>query len=487
LILSDNQSPQPESKTTRNGGIGFRLLLICHAEEMQNRYANLVSSDSGLTALGWQQTDVLAEWLRSHYQIHALISAPELRNRLTAQRVGQSIGLPVSVHQSLSQLMTTAPATDIVEPATQDDTDVSEDPSAAPCLLLQRILDPLIEKHRGKAVAMFAREDVIASVLDCLLGVNGLRLMLMHTSVSELQFRDGQWVLSYLNRREHLPEPVPDDIASPLQVEATPDIPEDLSLLPQIYNQNVAAFVEMDDKTRRKRFDDLISFSEIQSGDRVLDVGTGTGLLALALAESCEATVVGIDISPAMLERAEFFRLNSTSEIARRVDFRLATAQVLPFAKERFDVAICRMVLHLNRQPGRVLRELWRVLRPGGVLVIADLLSTDDPVRRATQNAIEGRRNSSHVAAYSTSQYREMVVDAGFVTDAEKSAVFSRILDDWLAELNAEPANGAVVREMVEASLETDAAGINARRNGDQILFDQRLVYLRAVKRLDQE
>jgi ubiquinone/menaquinone biosynthesis C-methylase UbiE len=243
----------------------------------------------------------------------------------------------------------------------------------------------------------------------------------------------------------------------------------------------------MDDKTRRKRFDDLISFSEIQSGDRVLDVGTGTGLLALALAESCEATVVGIDISPAMLERAEFFRLNSTSEIARRVDFRLATAQALPFAKERFDVAICRMVLHLNRHPGRVLRELWRVLRPGGVLVIADLLSTDDPVRRATQNAIEGRRNPSHVAAYSTSQYREMVVDAGFVTDAEKSAVFSRILDDWLAELNAEPANGAVVREMVEASLETDAAGINARRNGDQILFDQRLDYLRADKRQDEE
>ena len=58
----------------------------------------------------------------------------------------------------------------------------------------------------------------------------------------------------------------------------------------------------------------------------------------------------------------------------------------------------------------------------------------------------------------------------------------SRNLEDWLAELVAEPANGAIVREMIEASLETDAAGINARRHGDEILFDQRLVYLRAVK-----
>jgi len=458
---------------------------------MQNRYANLVSSDSGLTALGWQQTDMLADWLRTHYQIHVLLSAPELRNRLTAQRVGQNVGLPVSVHQSLAQLVTTTPAADAVEPTTQDNAqgnaEVKAEPSSTACTLLQSILDPLVEKHRGKTAAMFAGRDTIASVLDCLLGVNGLRLMLMHTSVSELQRRDGQWFLSYLNRQEHLPELVPDELAPAIKTEKPPDSPEDLSLLPKIYNQNVAMFVDMDDKTRRQRFDDLISFSEIQSGAKVLDVGTGTGLLALALAESCKATVVGIDISPAMLERAEFFRLNSTPEIARRVDFRLATAQALPFAKERFDVVICRMILHLNRRPERVLRELWRVLRPGGVLVIADLLSTDDPVRRATQNAIEGRRNPSHIAAYSTSQYREMVVDAGFVADAEKSTVFSRILDDWLAELNTEPANGAVVREMVEASLETDAAGINARRHGDQILFDQRLVYLRAVKRVDVE
>ena len=97
--MSDNQSPRPESKPIGNDSIDFRLLLICHAEEMQNRYANLVSSDSGLTAVGWQQTDVLTNWLHRHYRIHVLFSGPELRNRLTAQRVGQSIGLPVTVYE----------------------------------------------------------------------------------------------------------------------------------------------------------------------------------------------------------------------------------------------------------------------------------------------------------------------------------------------------------------------------------------------------
>ncbi len=486
--MSDNSSPKPESKTSQNDAAEFRLLLISHAEEMQIRYTNLVSSDSGLTAVGWQQTDILAEWLRVHYRIHALISAPELRNRLTAQRVGQSIGLPVTVQPTLSELTDTAarhPTSDVAP--RQDREEAHDGNGITPCMHLQHVLQPLIEKYRGETVAIFMGSETIASVLNCLFGAEGLHLLLMHTSVSELRFRDGRWYVVYINRREHLPESVPDDIPPKLEVEEKPETPEDLSLLSQIYNQDVAAFIAMDDSVRLKRYDDLIAFIDIEPGSRVLDVGTGTGLLALALAESCDATVVGIDISPAMLERAEFFRLNSTAEIARRVDFRLAAAQALPFARQKFDAAVCRMTLHLNRKPERVLRELWRVLRPGGVLIIADLLSTDDPVRRATQNAIEERRNPSHVAAHSVSQYREMVEKAGFVAEAEEIAVFSRNLEDWLAELAAEPANGAVVREMIEASLETDAAGINARRHGDDLLFDQRLVYLRAVKPAEQE
>ena len=83
-----------------------RLLIICHAEGLQNRYSDLQQdsrsqADGGLTAFGWEQTNLLAQWLMSHEIVDALYAAPLLRSRLTAQRLGQSLNLPVTVCDGL--------------------------------------------------------------------------------------------------------------------------------------------------------------------------------------------------------------------------------------------------------------------------------------------------------------------------------------------------------------------------------------------------
>jgi hypothetical protein len=123
-----------------------------------------------------------------------------------------------------------------------------------------------------------------------------------------------------------------------------------------------------------------------------------------------------------------------------------------------------------------------RVLRPGGILVLAELLAVDNPVKRATQNAIEERRNSSHVAARGTEQYNKLLLDAGLQIEAKETATFERELEEWMAIYLADRTDAAVVREMIEAGLETDASGMNARRHGNTLVFDQRMYYVRAVK-----
>jgi SAM-dependent methyltransferase len=140
------------------------------------------------------------------------------------------------------------------------------------------------------------------------------------------------------------------------------------------------------------------------------------------------------------------------------------------------------MVLHHARRPAAILDELYRVLKPGAALILADLLSADDPVKRATQNAIEEKRNPAHVAARSVDQYRKLVTDAGLTVAGTEVVSFERELEEWLRASSADPANGVVVREMMEAGLETDAAGIHVRRQNGLLVFDQRMLYLRAVR-----
>jgi hypothetical protein len=116
-------------------------------------------------------------------------------------------------------------------------------------------------------------------------------------------------------------------------------------------------------------------------------------------------------------------------------------------------------------------------------LILGDLLAADDPVKRATQNTIEARRNPSHVAALSADQYRKLVINAGLTIEADAVAVFERELEDWLNDLQSDPNSRNMVREMIEAGLETDATGFKVRRQGGKLIFDQRVFYLKAVKR----
>jgi len=98
---------------------------------------------------------------------------------------------------------------------------------------------------------------------------------------------------------------------------------------------------------------------------RILDVGTGTGEIALRLAKLFpRATILGIDIIEAHLEIAR----RRATELGDRVTFAVADAFELPYTDASFDLVVCRHVLQAIPTPERVLAELVRVLRAGGVL-----------------------------------------------------------------------------------------------------------------------
>ncbi len=101
----------------------------------------------------------------------------------------------------------------------------------------------------------------------------------------------------------------------------------------------------------------LLEEVKASGGTRVLDVGTGPGLVAARAAEQ-GAYVVGIDFSEEMLAVAR--RLNP------ELEFHAGSAEDLPFKDREFDAVVGNFVLHHTGQPDKVLKEAFRVLRPGG-------------------------------------------------------------------------------------------------------------------------
>ena len=474
-----------------------RLLLICHGEGLQNRYADLQQNgrsqaDGGLTAFGWEQTNLLAQWLITHETIDALFAAPVLRSRLTAQRLGQSLNLPVTVHDGLPGRFVPGttlpgawdPSQRTIAHAVAGATDTMTAYDAYD-QQLSEALDSIIQGNWGRTIAVVLSGNGVATAIRHFAGSQCLAVAVCHTGITELRRQEGAWYLMYVNRREHLPAPALPPERARLSSARQPqgdDHSLDLTAVTHVYNNISVAAVSVKNPGREERLRHCLRFAQLKPDLAVVDVGTGSGLMPLLLAEEGACEVIGIDISPVMLEGAEYMRLRNPQPSSRRVNYRLAPAHAIPFRDERFDAAVCRLLLHHSHYPQDILVEIVRLLKHGGTLLLADLLSDDDPVKRATQNAIEERRNPSHVTARSTEQYRKLVAGAGLVIEAEQVAVFERELGDWLDDFQTDQTSRNIAREMLEAGLETDAAGLNVRRRGNKLYFDQRLFYLKARK-----
>jgi demethylmenaquinone methyltransferase/2-methoxy-6-polyprenyl-1,4-benzoquinol methylase len=125
----------------------------------------------------------------------------------------------------------------------------------------------------------------------------------------------------------------------------------------------------------------LVDSIEPRPGMRILDVATGTGMVAFALAER-GAEVIGLDQSEAMLSGAEA-RLARTPELADRLSFIPGEAESLPFPDDEFDALSFTYLLRYVDDRPATLRELVRVLKPGGRIGMVEFGVPGDPALRA--------------------------------------------------------------------------------------------------------
>jgi demethylmenaquinone methyltransferase/2-methoxy-6-polyprenyl-1,4-benzoquinol methylase len=148
----------------------------------------------------------------------------------------------------------------------------------------------------------------------------------------------------------------PEHLASPRKTEAL----ELFSGLPSRYDELSAALsFWQDPRWRRALVDEL----DPRPGQRLLDVATGTGMVAAEVLSRADCSVVGVDQSAEMLSRA---RTRFATERGGRIELRQAQAEKLPFDDASFDGLSFTYLLRYVEDPAATLAELARVVRPGG-------------------------------------------------------------------------------------------------------------------------
>jgi len=150
----------------------------------------------------------------------------------------------------------------------------------------------------------------------------------------------------------------------------------------------------------------------LQSGDTVLDLGSGGGFdcLLAARAVGDAGRVIGVDMTPEMIDRA---RANVRKAAVAHIEFRLGEIEHLPVANNTVDVIISNCVINLATDKGAVFRETHRVLKVGGRLAIADMVARE-PLPEAARN------DASLVAsclggAITADEIEALLLESGFV------------------------------------------------------------------------
>jgi ubiquinone/menaquinone biosynthesis C-methylase UbiE len=233
------------------------------------------------------------------------------------------------------------------------------------------------------------------------------------------------------------------------------------------FGKQAEIYARMQQTTDERSLQALVQVSGADANARVLDVACGPGFLTMAFAARCRQAV-GVDATEPFLAMA---RVEAQHRGLPNIEFRSGDAERLPFDDGAFDLVACRAAFHHFPRPARVLAEMARVAAPRGRLLIADMLSSEDAAKADYHNRMERLCDPSHARALPPSEFAQLFAGAGLSQRLGATVPIDMELEEYIAHGGPDATAEAEIRAMIDASLDTDRGGLNARRQDGRVCF----------------
>ncbi len=209
----------------------------------------------------------------------------------------------------------------------------------------------------------------------------------------------------------------------------------------------------------------IVQWAGAGPDDTVLDVACGPGLLVCAFARVVKHAT-GVDLTPAMLEQA---RKIQEEHGIKNVTWQQGNVYSLPFPDSQFSIVSSRFAFHHLEQPFDALKEMKRVSKPGGRIVVADMAPV--PEKAAALNTAEKLRDPSHVRALPVAELSSLFEQAGLPKPEINSYRLEGELEDLLARSFPNEGDAERFRKIFVDSIATDALDLNTRREKGTIYY----------------
>ena len=244
----------------------------------------------------------------------------------------------------------------------------------------------------------------------------------------------------------------------------------------EVFGARAAYYVTSTSHTDQAVLDRVVELCRPTPDAVALDVATGAGHTALALAPHVRQ-VIATDITPEMLDLG---RTLQTERGITNVEFKLASVDDLPFADGSFDIVTCRRAAHHFADIHHALAEMRRVLKPGGRLVIDDRSVPEDDFVDATMNRLDVLHDESHVREYRPSEWERMLSEAGFQIEAVETYTRHRPLSSLTD--NVSPENTALIHEIISSLDAGQRRAMNVVDKDGETYINHWFVMLLALK-----